>query len=289
MLNFAPAQFSVFAEAFQAHVDQCMVDANMERPLHNSIELPGRGLVERPALGVGSIGNECMKALAYEYHRWPKDAGREPSGKLLRIFARGHAAELGMVEFLTTAKFTILVRTKGGGQFRFDQACYEDGKGRIKGFADGVIIDGPAEIGGVTMRYPCLWENKEVGAKKYAKFLKSGVKATEPEYYAQVQLLMGYLGLSEFPTLFNAKNADTQEIFAELIPFDTATTQQQSDRALRVVQSVSPDEFPRIAAESTNFKCKFCDWHDRCWSAVPERAGPEYAPNWLTNMKGSIP
>jgi hypothetical protein len=293
MLNFAPAQFSVFAEAFQAHVDQRMEDANLERPLHNSVELPGRGLVERPALGVGSVGVECTKALAYEFHRWPKDPGRNFSGKLLRVFARGHAAEAGMVEILAAAGFKILTQTKTGSQFRFDQAKYEDGKGRIKGFADGVVIAGPDGIemsGGVmhVMLYPCLWENKEVNSKKWTKFLKGGVKAVEFKYYVQMQLLMGYLGLSEHPALFTAKNADTQEIYAELVHFDPAVAQQQSDRALRVVQSVSPDEFPRIASESTNFKCRFCDWHDRCWAAVPERAGPDFAPNWLSNMRESI-
>ena len=72
------------------------------------------------------------------------------------------------------------------------------------------------------------------------------------------------------PALFTAVNADTMEIYAELVPFDAALAQRMSDRAARVISATEAGELlPRSFAESTHFECKVCLWTDRCWSPQP--------------------
>ncbi|MDF1794843.1 MAG: hypothetical protein P1U88_23250 [Thalassobaculaceae bacterium] len=279
-MDFTPNSVaaSSFAEAFDDHVSHVVADGkNEERARYFADNEDAR----RPSIGAGRLGNECKRALGYEYHRVPVDEGREPNGKLHRIFDRGHDAEERMAEYLRAAGFTLLTHRADGKQFRFDVVAYEDGKGRIKGMADGVVTAGPEYIGRTKMAYPCLWENKELGNKSFNKIKKDGVQKGKSEYYVQCQLNMLYLGLHESPGLFTMKSADTQEIYAELIAFDPAAAQEASDRGVQVVKAASPEELPRIARDSTGFQCKICDHKKRCWSAA-EAPAPARAPtNWL--------
>ena len=74
--------------------------------------------------------------------------------------------------------------------------------------------------------------------------------------------------LHEHPALFTAVNADTMEIYAELIPFDAGLAQRMSDRAVKVIQATEAGELlPRSFAQSSHFECKFCAWAERCWNA----------------------
>ena len=86
------------------------------------------------------------------------------------------------------------------------------------------------------------------------------------EHAAQIAVYQSYLTLHEHPALFTAVNADTMEIYAELIPFDAGLAQRMSDRAVKVIQATEAGELlPRSFAESTHFECRFCAWAERCW------------------------
>ena len=127
------------------------------------------------------------------------------------------------------------------------------------------------------MPYPIGWENKAVGAKTWAKFVKDGVKKSSETYYGQCQMLMAYMELGAF--LFTAINRDTGEVHAELVTFDAATAQQLSDRAVRIVQSANPEELPRCTSDPADYRCKFCDFHATCWKTPVIPAAPK--PAWL--------
>ena len=76
-------------------------------------------------------------------------------------------------------------------------------------------------------------------------------------------------GLHEHPAIFTAVNADSMEIYAELVPFDAALAQKMSDRAVRVIQATEAGELlPRAFAEASHFECKFCSYAQRCWGGV---------------------
>ena len=66
--------------------------------------------------------------------------------------------------------------------------------------------------------------------------------------------------------IFTALNADTMEIYTELVPFDDALAQRMSDRAVKVITATEAGELlPRAFHDPTHFECRMCAWQDRCW------------------------
>jgi GTPase SAR1 family protein len=99
-----------------------------------------------------------------------------------------------------------------------------------------------------------------------------------PEQTLHVEIEDGDLSVATWPgdvyrphpALFTAINADTMEIYAELVPFDVALAQRMSDRAVKVISATEAGELlPRSYAEQTHFECRMCAWSDRCWRTHP--------------------
>ncbi|AKJ30657.1 isoleucyl-tRNA synthetase [Caldimonas brevitalea] len=214
----------------------------------------------RDYLGASRVGVACERALQFEYAQAPADPGRGFSGRILRIFERGHRMEDVMVEWLRTAGFDLRTRKPDGGQFGFRVA-----NGRLRGHVDGVILGGPDGFA-----CPALWEMKCLGSKSWKELKKHKLAAAKPVYAAQVAIYQAYLQLHEHPALFTALNADTMEIYAELVPFDAALAQRMSDRAARVIQATEAGELlPRAFHDPSHFECRFCPWQDRCHRIEP--------------------
>ena len=210
----------------------------------------------RQYLGASRLGVACERALQYEYAQAPVDAGREVHGRILRIFERGHVNEDCMVGWLRDAGFDLRTHKADGEQFGFSAA-----DGRLQGHIDGVFVGGPDGFA-----YPALWENKCMGSKSWRDLEKNRLAVAKPVYAAQVAIYQAYLELHEHPAIFTAVNADTMEIYAELVPFDAALAQRMSDRAVKVITATAAGELlPRAFVDPTHFECKFCAWQDRCW------------------------
>jgi hypothetical protein len=213
----------------------------------------------RTYLGASRLGAACERALQYEVAAAPVDAGRDTDGRILRIFERGHVIEDCVVTWLRAAGFDLRTRKTDGEQFGFSAL-----DGRLQGHVDGVIVAGPDL--GPGFGYPALWENKCFGTKSWRELEKHRLAVAKPVYAAQVALYQAYLDLHEHPALFTAVNADTMEIYAELVPFDKALAQRMSDRAVKVITATEAGELlPRSFSESTHFECRMCPWQDRCW------------------------
>lgn len=212
----------------------------------------------RTYLGASRLGVACERALQYEYAQAPVDPGRETEGRMLRIFERGHVIEDCMVTWLRDAGFDLRTRKADGEQFGFIAL-----DGRLQGHVDGVIVGGPEGFG-----YPALWENKCLGSKSWRELEKNRLAVAKPVYAAQIAVYQAYLELHEHPALFTAINADTMEIYAELVPFDAQLAQRMSDRAVKVISATDAGELlPRGFNDSTHFECRMCPWQDRCWRA----------------------
>jgi hypothetical protein len=209
----------------------------------------------RDYLGASRIGEPCSRRLVYEFTGTPPDEGRDFDGRTLRIFEAGHVFEALSIRWLRAAGFNLRTRKGDGGQFGFAVAG-----GKFRGHIDGVIVDGP-DIG---ISWPALWEHKALNTKSWNDLMKRGLHESKPLYYAQVQIYMAYL---EVPvTLFTALNKDTEELFHEVVPFDPATAQGLSDKAVEIIRAVRAQELlPRIAAEPSFYLCQFCPFVRRCW------------------------
>lgn len=250
-MNFAPRPSAEFSDNFEAIIDIAMEDAQQSQPPRNY-------------LGASRVGDDCLRKLGYEFHHAPKDEGREFKGRTLRIFERGHTGEDAMAARLRLAGFEIVTHRQDGRQIGFATG-WNDARGcnTFSGHIDGVITKAPYSAG---VQTPALWENKVLGEKGWTDTYKKGVRASKPVYFAQMQLYMAYLDLSEHPALFTAENANTGAIYAERVPFDPAAAQEASDRGVTVVTSQCPEELPRVANTATDFRCKFCDFAARCWA-----------------------
>jgi hypothetical protein len=252
MLDFN--SHSTFHERVTYHIDQALA---VERD----------GQPRRQYLGASRLGVSCERALQYEYAGAPMDPGRNFSGRTLRVFEVGHELEDLAVRWLRIAGFELHTRKANGGQFGFSVAG-----GRIRGHVDGIVANGPEDLG---LHYPMLFEFKTMADKHWKACVRSGVAVTKPVYAAQVATYQAYMeaaidGISRNPALFCAINKNTQELWFELIPFDAALAQRMSDRAARVISATEAgDLLPRSFTDSTHFECKFCAWAERCWSTNP--------------------
>ena len=244
MLDFNST--TTFSERFEALIDAGLQAREQQQG-------------KRQYLGASRLGVSCERQLQYEYAQAPVDPGREFSGRILRIFERGHRMEFAMFGWLRAAGFVLKTEGKDGQQFGFSVA-----DGKLQGHCDGVFVSGPEGFA-----YPALWECKALGSKSWTDLAKKGLAASKPVYAAQVAIYQTYLGLFDNPAIFTAVNADSMEIYTELVPFDAALAQKMSDRAVRVIQATEAGELlPRSFAEASHFECRFCAYAQRCWGGV---------------------
>lgn len=268
-MDFSPGPHAAFSASFEAIIDKAMQAENEAQP-------------KRKYIGASRVGEECLRKLSFEYMHFPKDEGREFGGRTLRIFQRGHVGEDLMAERLRLAGFKLVTHKADGNQIGFATAWDPEAEAyRFSGHIDGVVTEAPYESG---LLVPALWENKVLGEKSFKDTVRKGVRASKPVYYAQMQLYMAYLDLADNPGLFTAENANTGEIYAERVPFDAAAAQEASDKGVKVVQTTDPFELPRISASNTDYRCKFCDFQNRCWASA--NVAPVEAPTAWTWGQG---
>ena len=212
----------------------------------------------RTYIQTSRIGEECSRMIQYEYMATPLDPDREFDGGTIRIFDRGHKGEDEAAEWLRLAGYNLRTESNSGKQFGFSALG-----GRFSGHIDGVILGANSPSG---MKFPCLWETKTLGNKAWNLVVKNGVKQAKPVYYAQVQIYQAYMELHENPALFTAMNADTRELWCEMVPFDSAVAQALSDKAVAIAKATEAGELmPRVAANPSWFACKWCNFAARCW------------------------
>lgn len=226
------------AESVNIAIDAALADEESRRP-------------KRAYLGASMLGDPCLRKIVYHYRGVP---GRAPEGRMRRIWARGHAAEARIIGWLRQAGFTVVDRTRSGGQIEFKQA-----DGRIAGHIDGVVTAGPAPL-----PYPLLLELKCLNNKSWNDLRKRGLATSKEVYNAQIHLYMGYLDLRH--CLFGAENADTEDLWWHVIPYDLAEAQRVSDRAVDVLRSGDGPLPPRLGNTPDFWKCRMCEFVDTCWS-----------------------
>jgi len=241
--NHSRSKRESVSEAIVARIDVAMQAASLN-------EAP-RAYNVSPSL----IGDECLRRVQFETTRVP--AGPH-NGRLLRIFGRGHTFEPAVLEYLQAAGFVISGAGEDGRQHGFSVA-----KGQVRGRLDGIVMSGP-EIAGLI--YPCIWENKVLGAKGYRAVVKDGVAKAYPKYADQIALYQAYMEYTA-PALFSVLCADTMDLYFEVVAFDAERAQAASDRAVQVLQANAMGELlARGGGDPDAFPCRFCRFKDHCWA-----------------------
>jgi hypothetical protein len=279
LMSFAPDPNATLSDRISRLIDSALV-------LHTKAEYDrtrgsGEGEVARKRIGAGYIGVECARQLAFKYHKWEKEERPEREddddksvgpGELQRHAEAGHWAEKNIAEWLRLAGFNLLTHKRNDDgtpkldyfgkpkQFGFMNAKDpETGQYRMAGEVDGVIIEAPQKL----IPTPTIWESKKATDKKWKRFRNQGVKKADPKYYGQLQTTMAYMEIEN--VLFTMLNLDNMRFYFELVPFDQATAQALTDRAVMVMLSQHPRELPRVTRDKADFRCRYCDYAAACW------------------------
>jgi len=262
-LNHTRTKRELFSASIAERVDAVAPVAVRAEFLRELESMPVPETEERAGRSVSAsaVGDECARRI--QLGIWPTFHPSTPTPRKLplddktkRIFARGHATETKMAEWLQAAGFDLVTRTPEEFQFGFTTAG-----GQIKGFADGLLRD--LFVGGAATMV--MWEHKTISAKNHRAVAKHGVLKQYPKYDAQVQMLMAYLELPA--TLFSFLNAETGDLFFELHAFNPQRAQLVSDRAVWILRATRAGELlPKAGADSSTFCCRYCDFREECWS-----------------------
>lgn len=245
----------------------------------------GMGDVAKNRIGAGYIGVPCERELAFRFHRAPIEP-RESSvspGELQRHAEAGHWTEKKTAEWFRLVGITVetfCTAPEGGEEKQIGWKDAKDpatGQYRLAGEVDGVITEVRNAVLAELITPPCIWESKKATDKKWKKFQKEGVKKADLKYYGQLQINMGYLGITQ--TLFSMLNLDSMKYQFEVVPFDPAHAQWLLDRATGVMRTSSPMEAPRLCRSEDDFNGKFCDFHDQCWAAQKPLPDRNFAPS----------
>jgi hypothetical protein len=236
--------------------DKTDISSQVNHLIDQALELEESLTEKRTYLGGSRLGVHCDRALQYEFTGHPVDLDKRFSGRILRIFSRGHWVESLVIECMKKAGLGIIEHNRDGKQFGFVSHG-----GYVKGHCDGIVISGPQYMG----PWPRLWECKGLGAKYWRSLVKHRLKKDKPVYYAQCQYYMGKFNLTKNPALFCAVNMDTMELYWESVPFDPNIFELLEAKAWRIINACKAGELlPRDNQDPEFYKCKMCNWQIAC-------------------------
>lgn len=264
---------------FVKTLDKAVADAN------NSTE-------GRKHLGASVIGRRCPRQIWYAF-RWTHIT--QHTGRLHRLFKRGHEEEFRFVEYLRGMGCEVrdyrkrLIEYDGVEGHQYDVIDWEDKVPHYwhdvsssahhinlainehevplkqYGFCDfgghfGGSSDGKVRGPGLPDGWG-LAEFKTHNDKSFKLLVAKGVLSSKPVHYIQMQIYMRYMGLQWALYLAVNKNDDT--IHAEVVYYRPEVAEPYIDRAGKLVGAqCAPD---RITEDSSWFECKFCDDRETCF------------------------
>lgn len=208
----------------------------------------------RNHLGASMLGRECAREIWYGF-RWYTE--KTFSGRMVRLFNRGHLEEPRMVSLLQMIGVTVHQLDDKGKQYRIGKGH----KGHGGGGMDGVLYGVP--------EFPdeyMLGEFKTHGEKSYLKLMSDGLLKAKWEHYIQCQLYMGDQGLKK--ALYVAVNKNTDDLHAEIINYDENQRNRYLQRSVQIIDATVPPARIQGAKDETFFKCKFCDHQAVCWKGA---------------------
>lgn len=217
------------------------------------------GTPPRPHLGASQIGKECERALWYSF-RWAINSNQF-SGRMLRLFSRGHEEEDRFIRWMAMAGINVTNTDANGKQFNFaEPTC----GGHFSGSIDGTAIGVPEA--------PKTWhlvEFKTHSDKSFKELCKSGVLKAKPEHFSQMQIYMKWSGLDR--ALYVAVNKNDDSLYCERVAFDASIADTLIVRAQRVITAQEPPA--RCSEDPSWYKCKFCEFHSICHGRIEVTTG----------------
>ena len=231
----------------------------------------------RNYLGMSSLGNECERALWYEW-RWCHPPEKF-DGRKLRLFETGHREEARLIQDLADAGIEVLARTPAGSQI-----TAEGIGGHLRGHLDGTVRGIPE-----APKTEHVLECKTHNLKSFKTLLKDGVEKSKPVHYAQMQLYMAYTKICR--ALYLAGCKDDESIYSECVNYDPIAAARLIAKAERIIKfQIPPPKLYEDPSAKLAFACGWCPakgiCHERefaqrncrtCLHSTPVLDGPEGA------------
>jgi len=212
---------------------------------------------KRTYLGASVCGEPCDRKVQYMYLAAQDEVERPKfPARVKRIFERGHALEAMCRRWLSDAGFVFDKPSSGISDFDGKFQGHEDGV--IRGWAPRIVGDA------CPIALPSVWEHKAMKDDQWKKLQKEKLKKFSSTYHGQVMIEMHYMKISQ--TLFSATNANTMEIYHEMIPYDASEAAMIMAKIARVFDATHLGELlPRISADNSYYLCKYCPFYNICW------------------------
>jgi len=273
----SPGSLKLLAETIHADIDLWSIDKFNDGP--------------RSHLGASQIGKPCPRHLWYNF-RWITH--KVFSGRMYRLFQRGHREEAYINEFLEGIGCIVTLfdddnlheKDKGKRQIRIN-----DHEGHFGGSIDGKLQ--LPERYAIKQDVIFLSEFKTKSTSKFAKLQLNGVQLEEHEHFCQMSVYAHKLGLQY--ALYLSVNKNNDDLHVEIVKLDPYLGQEMLDKAGRIIWSQTPPN--KISASPTFFECKWCDSNETCWNNGPvlrncrscESCKPIANAQWECARYGIIP
>jgi len=201
----------------------------------------------RSHLGASMLGHECDRWIWLSF-RWAVQS--KFSGRMLRLFRRGHREEEMVIEDLRA--IGCVITHTGEDQARVKFGCH------VSGSMDGIIESGLP--GAEKTRH--LLEIKTHNKKSFDALEKDGVQKAKHQHWAQMQIYMLGAGLER--ALYVAVCKDDDRYHVERVYFDPEAARQLVALAKRIALTERMPE-PCPGGSPDWYLCKFCPAHEFCW------------------------
>lgn len=194
----------------------------------------------RDYIGASGIGAECLRQIWYEFKGFEAE---EVPTKTRRTWAIGKHLEGLILDWISDTGIEIQ---------RTWPDLEAEGMPYFKGHLDSVWIKKGKAF--------AIIEIKTAKDASFNIFVKKGLSAWNPQYYAQIQSYMGMSGIHTAYIL--VLNKDNSEIFDELVEFDEIFYKQLCRKAFLIANT---DSIPsRINNSPLWFQCKMCKFNKIC-------------------------
>lgn len=199
-------------------------------------------------LGASVLGRSCVREVWYKFHWW--HAVRH-TGRLLRLFNRGHREESHVVENLRKIGAVVEDVDVAGNQYKHTSLW-----GLLGGERDAAV----SNLESFGLDGKGLLEIKTHGEKSFKALQDKGLLTSKPEHFIQMQMYIAWFELDW--GLYYAVNKNTDEVYVAFVPRRPEVADQYTKRAREIITSPLPPK--RISDDPTWWVCRFCDYKRHC-------------------------
>ena len=242
----------------------------------------------RSHLGASLIGHECSRYLWYVF-RWTFK--EQFSGRMRRLFKRGHREEANFIELLRGAGLMVVDHGEDGNQIRIKAVNGHFG-GSLDGQVTGITVELNTELGFNLPPMLLEFKTKGTGAG-FNNMVKNGVKLENKQHYEQMCMYGKHHNL--YYAIYMVVNKNDDSLHLEIVTLDHRVADDALARAEMIINSQQP---PRKVSENPAFiTCKLCNAKGICHEAHPLvkncrsciNARPIEDGAWQCSMFGTIP